>query len=340
MLTQRQKEVLQLIVELYSRLEEPIGSKTLLNESCLEVSPATIRNDMVVLEHQGFLKKAHSSSGRIPSNQAFRYYVDGFVLSHLVEEGMKEREDYRVIESLFEDYYYNPIQLGQLALEMLVKMTGYTGFLLRQNNEIYHFDELKLIPLSKNKVIVMLVIDSGRVDNQLVNLPISLSKEEIDKVSQLINEELRGSSLEDAYQRLKLSIPLQIQRLIGYQLDFSDLIEQTLVQLKTHQYKVIGKLNIFDTIGHQLDINSMKHLFHLLDGSKELYDIIEKGQNGVNVSFGFEFAPETLPSISIVYTKYLFDNQKICLGLFGPSTMHYQRIISIMRQVTSKFVEK
>ncbi|WP_282920355.1 heat-inducible transcriptional repressor HrcA [Ignavigranum ruoffiae] len=336
MLTQRQKEVLQLIIELYSRFEEPIGSKTLLKESYLTVSPATIRNDMVALEQEGFLNKAHSSSGRIPSNEGYRYYVQG--LMYTQDAPTFKHEDLLAVERLMAEDYYDPSQLGQLVLEMLVEHSGYSGFILRQNNERHYFEELKLVPISGNRVIAMLVVDSGRLDHQIIDLPMALSLEEIDKVNQLINEELKGSLLEEAYQRLKLSIPLQIQRLIGYQIDVSDLVEQTLRQLKTHQYRVIGKLNLFELMETQLSVSAMKHLFQLIDGSKELYDLIEQGKNGVNVLFGFEFAPQTLANISIVYVKFNYGHQRICIGLVGPSTMHYDRVISIMQQMTAKFM--
>lgn len=337
MLTQRQKEVLQLIVELYGRLEEPIGSKTLLKESCLTVSPATIRNDMVALEQEGLLNKAHSSSGRIPSHAGYRYYVERLVLAKDIFE--LAVEDYNRFHHLLADYYYDPVQVSQLALEMLVNMTGYTGFILRQDNEKHYFHEMKLILLENNKVIAMLLVDSGRVESHLIDLPISLSKIEIDQVSQLINDELKGTLLEDAYQRLKSSIPLQIQRLIGYQIDFSSILEESLTQLKTHQYKVIGKLNIFDLVGHQLDVNALKELFKLVDGSKKMYDLLESGRPGTNVLFGFEFAPESLANISIIYTKYGVGSQEFCLGLVGPSAMDYDRIVSIMNQVRNKLID-
>ena len=335
MLTPRQKEVLFLIVQLYGQYLEPVGSKTLLKESFLKVSPATIRNDMVVLEQEGFLNKAHSSSGRIPSNQGYRYYVDRLIVQD--DPIRMLDQDHKAIDLIIDDGDYDAMQLAQLAIEMLVNTTGYTGFVLGETNEQAYFQEFKIIPLSDNKVITMLVQDNGKIENKVYRLPIILSQEVIDAICELINEELSHSRLEDAYQRLKLSIPLQIQRLIGYQLDFSEVIEQALLQQKAHQYFVKGKLNLFDLMESQLSVDAMKDLFQLIDGSKQLYELIEMNDEFINVLFGFEFAPKTLSNISIVYVRQKIENSLITLGLIGPSTMPYDRIITLIHQMVDKF---
>lgn len=335
MLTPRQKEILFLIVQLYGQYLEPVGSKRLLKESLLKVSPATIRNDMVVLEQEGFLNKAHSSSGRIPSNLGYRYYVDRLIVQEHPIRLLDQ--DHKAIEQMIDGGDYDAMQLAQLALEMLVNITGYTGFVLGENNEKSYFQEIKIIPLSDNKVITMLVQSNGKIENKLFRLPLSLSEQDIQNVTHLINDELSGSLLEDAYQRLKLSIPLQIQRLIGYQLDFSELVEQALLQQKAHQYIVKGKLNLFDLMESQLNVDAMKNLFQLIDGSKQLYELLEMNPENLSVLFGFEFAPESLSNISIVYIRQVIDNQLITLGLIGPSTMPYDRIINLMYQMAQKF---
>lgn len=336
MLTPRQKEVLQLIIQLYGQWDEPIGSKRLLSESYLKVSPATIRNDMVVLEQEGFLSKAHTSSGRVPSEQGYRYYVNRIIDDEDLSQSRFDNEE--VFRRLVRNHASDPIQMANMAVEVLVNMTGYLGVVLSQNHDEHYFRQLTLISLTPQQALAMLMTDNGKSVHQVLHLPLALSEVDLARVAQTINDELRGSPLDIAYQRLKLSIPIQIQRLIGYQLDFSDLAEQALLELKTHYFKVFGKANLFDIMGNTLQTATLKHLFRLIDGSKELFEIMESGQQGVNVVFGFEIAPDTLAKVSIIFVKYQRGHQQFSLGLIGPSTMAYHRMIALMHHVATELV--
>lgn len=338
LITPRQAEVLQWIVEIYSQSLEPVGSKTLLKESFLAVSPATIRNDMVALENKGLLSKAHTSSGRIPSQQGYRYYVDQIIESDRIVGFTKE--DHQAFEMLIQDRHYSIPHLAKLITDFLVNVTGYTGFVLGQSQDAHRFQEIKIVPLSDAKVHIIVVTDTGKVENKMYQLNRSVSEEDLYRISDMINEELRGSLIRDAYQRMKLSIPLQIQRMIGYQIDFSEIFEQLMVQLKTLDYYVSGKLNVFDWMDQQgLDVITLKHFFKMVDGSKEMYELIDESPKGLNVMFGFDISPQTLSNVSIIYSRFEVANQAITFGLIGPATMPYQRMISLVQGMTEKFNE-
>lgn len=338
MLTPRQAEVLHWIVELYSQSLEPVGSKTLLKESYLSVSPATIRNDMVALENQGLLNKAHTSSGRIPSQQGFRFYVSQLIASEQTPGFTKE--DREAFEMLIRDRHYSTPQLAKLVTDFLVNVTGYTGFVLGQSQDTHRFQELKIVPLSDAKIHMIVVTDTGKVENRMFQLRYAVSESDLHRISEMINEELQGTLISDAYQRMKLSIPMQIQRMIGYQLYFSDIFEQLLIQLKSLDYYVSGKLNVFDWMDHQgMDVSTLKHFFKLVDGSKEMYEWIDLSPPGLNVKFGFDLSPQTLSNIAIIYSRFQVGQQNITFGLIGPATMPYQRIISLVQGMTDKFNE-
>lgn len=334
MLTPRQRQVLYLIVRLYSEFEEPVGSKTLLRESLLNVSPATIRNDMVVLEREGLLKKAHTSSGRIPSFSGYRYYVDRLI--HHEDEMKVLEEDDHAIAELFHERQADDLQLAQMAADVLVSLTGYTAVVLGQSNDSHHLKEFKLVYLNEKNLIAIMITDGGRVETELFVMHYPVTKEMVAKASEIVNDELIGTSIEDVYHRLKLTIPLLTQRAISYQFDFSPLAEKTLHSLKGRQYHIGGKNNLFDFIEPQTNSEELKRLFTLVDGSASMYDMLENRGQGIEVLFGSDLKAYGIENLSMVTGKFQQKNQEYTLGLIGPTTMPYHQIIGLMEKMITE----
>ncbi|WP_124057326.1 heat-inducible transcriptional repressor HrcA [Vaginisenegalia massiliensis] len=334
MLTPRQQQILNLIIQLYGEFEEPIGSKTLLRESYLNVSPATIRNEMMALEKQGFLLKAHSSSGRIPSFNGLRFYVDHLI--HHEDELMAGQEDLDAVQELFQDHQYSGLQLAQMAADYLVSITGYTAVVLAQTNEVHHLQEFRLVHLNDYSLVAILLTDSGQVESHLFHLNYSLNKEVTRKLADLLNEELKGLTLEEVAQRMKLTIPLMIQRNIAFQLDFTPIVEKSIHRLKGQRYLVSGKNNLFDFLDPQIGSQGIKQLMSLVDGSPAMYQLLEQERTGLDVTFGIDFDQYSLPNICLLKGSYRRQNQQFTLGLLGPATMPYQRLIAIMEKLVKE----
>lgn len=330
MLTKRQKEILSLIVQLYSRFEEPIGSKTVLRESLLQVSPATIRNDMAVLESQGLLVKPHTSSGRVPSLTAYHYYVSRIM--NMEDKRVLDDDDINSLSALIEAKANQPIQSAQLAADIMVSLTNYTVLVLGQDQEAHRLEEFKLVPLNRSDYLAILITDTGRIESEIVNLKYQFTREELDRIVTLVNEELHDVTLEEVYQRMKLSIPLLTQRAVGYQVDFLSLIEKARDNLRGHHYYVSGKDNLFDLMNAQMSKEAFKDILEIVDGSRKMYQVLESCQTGVDVKFGYEFLKHH-PEITMVSGSFAKDNQKIVLAILGPKSMVYERIIPMLDKV-------
>ena len=325
MLTARQQQILQLIVQLYGQYEEPIGSKTLLQKSLLDVSPATVRNDMLALERIGYLKKAHSSSGRIPSFDGYRYYVDCLIEDQA--EIQMAKQDSEVIQSIFRDRHFDAMQHAQLAADILVSLTGYTAVVLGESKERYRLSEFRLIQLSESRIVAIVLTDKGSVESELVDLPRALSREDLGRLTQAINQEIVGLSLQEAQQRLKLTLPLLMQRLVGFQVDFSSVITKLMRHLKGRSYYVSGKNNLFDSV----EASDYKRLFNLIDGSEEMFQLLE-AKHGLAVELGLG----GLADVSLVTSSYQYQAQQVIIGLIGPATMPYQRVLGLMHHITQE----
>lgn len=323
LLTPRQQEILYLIVSLYGKLEEPVGSKTLLRESLMPISPATVRNEMVVLEKNGYLIKAHTSSGRIPSVEGYRYYVE-----HIIDQDYHEDMiDDASFAQLINNKHYNPLQLAQLTADILVSLTGYTAVVLGQDQEAHHLAEFKLVMLNERRYLSIIITNFGKIESHVGEFKYEVSKDDLSKITTLINEELSGSLLEDAYQRLKLSIPLLTQRITGYQIDFSQVVEKAMLNIRGHQYYVSGKSNLLEFIELQDSKENIKEIFEIIDGSNTMYQLLEKRQAGINVIFGEDLPIPGLNKINLITGSYINQNQKITIGLFGPTVMSYEKIL-------------
>ncbi|MGF3066144.1 heat-inducible transcriptional repressor HrcA [Facklamia sp. P12945] len=337
-LTARQHQILELIVRLYANLEAPIGSKTLLKESFLDISPATVRNEMVVLEKNGFLVKAHTSSGRIPSYEGYRYYVDRLITK--IENDSWEQSyeaDLKAVSEIFLNRRQENFKMAKIAADLLVSLTGLPCLVFGQNNEEHRVADFKLVLLSNHQIMAILLSDQGHVENKMFQTLYPVEDDDLRQMRSILNSELRGITLEDAYQRTKLTIPMIMQRQLSTSIDFSPLVEKSIQQVKGTRYFVSGKNNLFDCLDQRYSNNEYKKLFNLIDGSNELFDLFEQRQDGIEVLFGQEFAPQGMRHLSLVTGTFTQDLSKMSLSILGPSTMHYSRMIVLMEQILKEF---
>lgn len=339
-MTPRQKEVLALIIRLFGLMEEPIGSKTLLAKSKMKVSPATIRNDMSALEKEGMLVKAHRSSGRLPSKEGYRFYVQQLINKDPDIKSSSAKVAKQIEEVDFDEIVnnrrYSPIQTARMSADMLVILTGLTTIVLGQDLETHLFETFRLFALDETHVMALLTTDTGKIQSEIFEIPIELSRQQSAEITEMINEELSGLSLSDAYQRMKLSIPMMIQRMIGVQLDFSPLVQIMQEQVKGHQYFVSGKHEIYNLIQPNLGPQAIKDLLKLVDGSSDIYRLLEEQNEGVSVLFGHELNPKSLSHVNLLTSTYQSDQQKISIGLIGPMTMRYDALIPLMYRLKNQ----
>lgn len=341
MLTPRQQQILSLIVQLYGEQKEPVGSNTLLRNSVLTVSPATIRNDMKALEHEGLLVKAHTSSGRIPSKAGYHYYVNQLISKHEQLEmidSFDESQINGVIQELISKKNLDPVQLAQTAADILVSMTGYTAFVHDNTDMMVTIKEFRFVYLNDAQIIGVLLTDQGHVVNHLFDLEESLTANQIRQMSHLLHDELEGLSLDEAKRRMKITIPLLMQRHFGKQFDFLPLITSALNQAKGQRYLVVGKYNLLDSSVIRDNKLSLKDLLNFIDESQEMDQLLAKPQSGaVEVIFGYDFGVEHLAKLSLIKGTYTDSQQNtMTIGLLGPHHMSYHRIIYLMNQLVTQ----
>ena len=248
MLTQRQSEILRLIIQNYTSSGIPVGSKTLMEDG-VKASSATIRNDMKALEDAGLLLKTHSSSGRIPSALGYRHYVD-----HLLKPARVTNDDLQQIRlSLSKEIN----EIIQQSAEILSELTSYTTFSLGPEIKDRRLTGFRIVPLNSRQVIAIVVTDKGNVESQVFTLPENLGSQDLEKIVRIVNERLVGDPLMTVYHKLRTEIPMILHRYFQTTEGISNLFDTILGHAFEDKIYVSGQMNLLDYELHQ-DLEQFK----------------------------------------------------------------------------------
>lgn len=334
MLTDRQEQILRLIVQLYGQYKEPIGSKRLLEESVLDVSSATIRNDMKSLENQGYLSKTHTSSGRVPSENGYRFYINLLLSEDLPAERL--HREFAELDHFLKSRHRDVFEVAKLAADTISQMTGYVTVLLTSGAQDHLVTEFRLVSLDAHSFIGIIMTDKGVIDSQLFKTHFALEASTLDQLTDALREEVLNISLEAATQKAKLTLPLLVQRLIGYQMDFTQLFDKALMTVLSERYYVSGKDHLFNILDIREGAETFQKLFHFVDGSSEMYQLLEKAKPYVDVIYGLENESGDFSQLSMITGNYTYQNQEMTMGLIGPSTMNYKDHLGLMTHVLTE----
>ena len=199
MIGTRQKELLKTIVEEYVKTARPVGSKSLCKK--FKCSSATIRNDMAALEDLGYLEKTHISSGRIPSEVGYRYYVD-----NLMEPKKISGEDMLKLQTIFANKDLELNDAISKSLEIISDMTNYTSVILGKESSDAKLQKVEVVPISDRQLVAIVITDTGHVENKSINLEENIPVNEITKTTELLNKMLIGTPLDDVPSKLEFKI--------------------------------------------------------------------------------------------------------------------------------------
>lgn len=324
MITDRQLSILNAIVEDYVDYGQPIGSKTLIDRHNLNVSPATIRNEMKQLEDMNFIEKVHTSSGRSPSELGFRYYVN-----QLLEQTSHQNSNkiQRLNQLMVENHYDTSSALSYFANELSM-MSQYATLVVRPNHNQDIINNIHLIRSNTHLVIMVIVFSSGHVENVHLTSELPLTNDELNKISNFLSQQ---------YDEL---VKGQIEEIDRFAQDQNEahFIKQLIKMMNLHisnQSNSIymgGKVKLIDAL-NESNVSSIQPILQYIESNRivELLDDISTSH--INVKIGKEI-DENLSDISIVTTQYHFDEKlKGQIAVIGPTAMHYQNVIQLLNQI-------
>lgn len=325
MITDRQLLILQAIIDDFIRNAQPIGSRSLSEKEGITFSSATIRNEMSDLEEFGFLEKTHTSSGRIPSEKGYRYYVD-----HLLAPERIKTDDRRIIRSIFADRIYELEKIVQKSAKILSELTNYTSIVLGPKVKDNKLKKIQIIPLTKETAIAIIITDTGHVENKVISLPPSFDMNEIEKMANILNDRLVGVPLAELRDKIYKEVAVLLsQHIHNYGTLVSSLAE-TLDIAKQPKLFFGGKTNMLKQPEFH-DIDKVTSLLSLIEQEQGLYEIMKQNPAGIHVKIGRENNNVLLEDCSLITATYSVGQQQVgTIAILGPTRMEYSRVISLL----------
>ncbi|MCR4441335.1 MAG: heat-inducible transcriptional repressor HrcA [Peptococcaceae bacterium] len=331
----RKQKVLHAIILDYIATADPVGSRTIARKYDLGVSPATVRNEMADLEEMGLIEQPHTSAGRIPSQSGYRYYVDCLMKKEPVAQEAKEKIRGALMSCIKETE-----TLMQIAGKLLSQLTNYTALVLAPFYGKNTLKYIQLLPVDAGKAVLVIVLDNGHVEHRLVDVPDSMREEEFTALSALLNNHLRGLSVEQWRPSVLQSIYHQLDNQKKFLRHVMELIEESLSQDNEQKVYLGGTINILNQPEFK-QIEKVKALFELLEEQDVLKEVlIPERETGISVRIGTENRHQGMKDCSLITATYHLNGKLIgTLGLLGPTRMEYSKAISIVEFLTTALTE-
>lgn len=324
LLTQRQGDILKLIIQHYTTTGQPVGSKTLMGNG-ISASSATIRNEMKRLEEEGLLSKTHFSSGRVPSMQGYRYYVD-----HLLQPAQVLPTEIQTIRQAFGQEFHEINDIIQESADILSSLTSYTALSLGPDVSERKLTSFKIIPLNHRQIIAIIVTDKGNVENQVFTLPPNIHSDDLQKMVNMINDRLVGQPLITVYQRLRTEIPMILHKYFQTTEGILDLFNHLLGHLFEEKIYVGGRMNLIN-FGAMQDKGQFESIYSFMKNSDELTQLLAPRHSMIQIKIGAELGNELLDNMSLIQANYeIHGHGKGTIALLGPANMPYSKMFGLM----------
>ncbi|MFS8512184.1 MAG: heat-inducible transcriptional repressor HrcA [Planifilum fulgidum] len=332
MLTERQKKILQAVVDDYILTAEPVGSRTVSKRKGVGFSAATIRNEMADLEEMGYLEQPHTSAGRIPSHKGYRYYVD-----HLLPPFRPRTSDIRMLKRLFTLQMDELEQVFQETASILSKLTQYTTVILGPKVNEDKLRHLQVVPLSEKNAVVVVVTDAGHVEKRRFTIPEGISLSSIEKLVNLLNHRLKGLPLVQLKQTVHRELMDELSRYVDQYEYLMDMIDEMLQREQEERIYFSGTTNILNQPEFR-DVEKVKRLFDLFDQTDVVLQLFGSTDSGVQVRIGKENRCEAVDNCSIVSASYTVNGRSVgTISVLGPTRMNYKRVISLLEMLAIDF---
>lgn len=330
MIGDRQRNILKSIVEEYIKTARPVGSKSLCKK--FKCSSATIRNDMLNLEELGYLEKQHISSGRIPSEKGYRYYVD-----YLMEPKKISGEDMLKLQTIFSNNELNLNSAIEKSLEIISDITNYTSVLLGKASSDNNLQKVELIPITEETVVAIVITDKGIVENKQVNLTERVDMGEITKTSEILNKMLVGTPIDEVSSKLEFEIkPIIGNYVKNYEVLYNAFYEAFSNFATKESVKWRGKTNILKQPEFS-NVDDVKNIVSKFE-SKEVVNKIEGTDDEVKIYIGKE--SELDDNVTVIKTKIRLNGEDVSIAVIGPKRMEYGKVVTMLEYIKDNLEKK
>jgi heat-inducible transcriptional repressor len=334
-LSERAQHLLKVLVERYIRDGQPVGSRTLARDAHMELSPATIRNVMADLEELGLISAPHTSAGRMPTVQGYRLFVDTL----LTIKPLHEQEISSLKAQLGRDT--EPKRIIAAASSLLSEVTALAGLVMLPRREQVALRQIEFLPLSGNRVLVILVVNEREVQNRIIDTSRAYSMVELQQAANYINERFAGRSLRALRDELLREMKADresMDRLMRSALEMAEKVFGDTGESED-DYLLAGETNLMSY--HEMsDMERLRQLFDAFGRKRDILHLLDQSidAKGMQIFIGNESGHQALDTCSIVTAPYCLEGQVVgVLGVIGPTRMAYGRVIPIV-DVTARLL--
>ncbi|WP_440322944.1 heat-inducible transcriptional repressor HrcA [Laedolimicola sp.] len=335
-LDERKQKILQAIIRNYMETGEPVGSRTISKYSDLNLSSATIRNEMSDLEEMGYIVQPHTSAGRIPSDKGYRLYVD-----HILEEKNHE------VQELKDLMIERTDKMEQVLKQVVKVLAANTNYATMVSAPTYHRNKLKFIQLSKvtaTQILAVIMIEGNIVRNKVIDVTEELDQETVLKLNILLNSVLNGLSIEEInlamIQNLKEQAGIHSE-LVG---SVIDAVAEVIHSEDEVEIYTSGATNIF-RYPELSDNGKASELISTFEEKQQLSDLVNQtlensDSKGIQVYIGQETPIQSMKDCSVVTATYeLGEGLQGTIGIIGPKRMDYENVLKTLKTLTEQLDE-
>ena len=320
MLTERQSKMLKLIVERYIKEPTPVGSKVI--SKALDCSSATIRNEMAILEDLGLLEKTHTSSGRIPSEKGYRYYVD-----NLMELKKMNAEDMLKLQIVFRNQQLALSDVITKSLQVISDMMNYTTVVLGSTSHENLLKQIEVVPIDDVSIIVIIVTDKGHVEHKSIKLQ-DVPLEEVKKTVGLINNLISGTPIDEVSTKLEYEVKPIIGNYVKQHEQLYNAFYHVFNDFTNQEVNIVGRHKILEQPEFSSNIEKIKTVFNKLEDRETLRSIEEDNDNNIRVYIGNENNIDS--DVTVIRTKFKSKDEEGTIAIIGPKRMEYDRVVGML----------
>jgi len=325
MLTNRQLLILQVTVDDFIQTAQPVGSRQLSKKEEVPFSPATIRNDMADLEELGYLEKTHTSSGRIPSEKGYRFYVD-----HLLTPQLVTADEILQIQSVFQERLTETEQVIQKTAMILSELTTYTSVLLGPNVRNHRIKRFSIVPLSDDSAVAIIITDSGHVENRLFELPEGITASDIEKMVNILNEQLTGVHLHELQRVLEKETAVLLKQHIGRYGELMSSFGTAITGPQEEKVFYGGKSKLLHHPEFS-DLQKARGLITMMDQTNQISTLFSPNQSGIHIRIGSENTLLEMGDCSVITASYSIGEEQMgSIAIIGPTRMDYRRVVTLL----------
>ena len=324
-LDERKYLILQAIIDDYILTAMPVGSRTISRKSGVGYSPATIRNEMSDLEELGYLAQPHTSAGRVPSNKAYRLYVD-----HLIKTAKLTTDERERMHEHLTDQSRRVESVIRAAADVLSDATKYTSVIVAPKLGTLRIRHVQLVPVAEKTALMIIVTNAGIVKDAVIRVPEGMDADALYSISRMLTQKLAEKPLEAVRQAFAemLRDAADNRKLLGEALQ---VIEQKLDSEDQTDVFIGGSANLLG-YPEYADVNKARNFLAVLESKDTIRKVLRRdGSMEISIRIGPENQVPELNDCSIVSASYrVGDHSNGTLGIIGPTRMNYNRVISVL----------